>query len=1102
MIAKIYCLLSLTLICLDGAGAGEAERGEEGMSCNFQIKPLLANHCFRCHGPDEKSRKAKLRLDMADDAYAKKAWVPGKVLESEAVKRMLSTDPDEQMPPPEANLDLTDAEKEMLQEWVEKGATYEAHWAFTPPVAPPVPEFQAAPEKPSKQGKGGKDNKTAAKKRAGRPEAIPRGKYAAPDHFKVRNPIDAFVLDGLRAEGLVPSKQATEEQILRRMTLDLTGLPPTLGEIDDCLKDESKERWKKVVDRLLDSPAFGERMATEWLDAARYADSYGRHEDADSPVWPYRDWVVRAFNQNLPYDQFLTWQTAGDLLPNPTQDQLIATAFNRLANQSNEAGSNEEEFRQDIIADRVKTNGTAIMGLTLECARCHDHKYDPISTKDYYSFGAFLNNINELGLYSESTAGVPAPTMYLFNDAEQAQHNELARGIRQAELRLDEVTKAAAPQWTAWKAAHGNPGAATPTDYFNFEVVEKKGEKSAKRMVPNIARPMDTVNVCKAVPERIQGVKGQALVLDSVNALLVEGRGQFHRSDPFSFSLWLNPTVDQERAVILHRSVAGLEAASRGYEIILDHMYVDFALSHVAPGNSIRIRTNTKLPLNKWTHLVATYDGSSRVEGLKLYLDGQLAEVQIISNHLYKDITYREEWGDFDPSKVQNNVHTTVELTLGTRYNDMGAKGLGVDELKVFPLTLTAAEAEELHTGKLPNEEASAFQRYLRDSDQEYQKALEVLHAARKAEDDFVSKAHELMVMSEMETPRETFVLNRGQFDQRGQKVSPATPASLWEMPEDFPKNRLGLAKWYTDPRNPLVARVAVNRIWQMFFGKGLVSTPEDFGIQGQLPSHPGLLDWLACDFRDHGWDVKRLCRNIVFSSTYRQNSLPANPKALELDPDNRLLSRGPRHRLSAEMLRDLALHAAKMITEEGGGEPVHSYLPENLYPDSGIQEFYKQDHGAGLWKRSLYLYRKRTLPLPFLTTFDASTREYCRVRREITATPLQALVLLNAPDFLEPCRVLAEKSLASDKSQINLIIRRAFRSFTGRLPSAVEQKVLETLHAEQLAFYEKHPEEAALLVSKSGETPPNPALPAPAVAALTMVNRLILSDDDTVMKK
>jgi hypothetical protein len=528
---KIRCFLVIILSFCQ-AEAKEDAHGTQVVSYNFQVKPLLANHCFRCHGPDEKTRKGKLRLDVAEEAFAKEAWKSGHPESSEAIKRLFSADEEEVMPPPDEPTPMTAEEREVLKTWVAQGAKYEQHWAFAPPVKPAVPEFPAsadsAPKSKSKSSKVSKKPAGSTTKASGSAD------------FPLRNPIDAFVLQKLVAAGLEPSKHASPETLLRRMTLDLVGLPPTLAEIDAMLADKSATRWETVADRLLASPAFGERLATEWLDAARYADSYGRHEDADSPVWPYRDWVVKAFNDNLPYDKFLLWQTAGDLLPGSTQEQKMATAFNRLANQSNEAGSNEEEFRQDIIADRVKTNATAILGLTMECARCHDHKYDPVSTKDYYSFAAYLNNINELGLYSESTAGIPAPTIYLFNEAQANQHEALVAKVRQAESRLEEVVKSGGARWAAWKASRGMPPAATPSDHFSFEPAEKsgkKGEKSTKRGAPNVARPKDEVNLFKAVFEHLPGIKGQGMILDGSNALQVLGRGEFRRSNPFSFSL-------------------------------------------------------------------------------------------------------------------------------------------------------------------------------------------------------------------------------------------------------------------------------------------------------------------------------------------------------------------------------------------------------------------------------------------------------------------------------------------------------------------------------------------------------------------------------------
>jgi hypothetical protein len=1044
----MFLFKNISLVLLLSTSLAEAVEVE--VNFNQQVRPILANSCYNCHGPDEKTREGKLRLDIAEEAL-KKAWVPGKPEESEGIRRLNHQDPEKVMPPPEFPRQISAADKAILEKWVRQGAKYEGHWAFTPPVRPEVPNVSALKS------------------------------------FPVRHPVDAFVLEKLNQEKLVPAAEAKPEQWLRRVFFDLTGLPPATQDVAEFLADTSPERFEKTVDRLLASPAFGERMATDWLDAARYADSYGRHEDADSPVWPYRDWVVQAFNANMPYDQFLTWQTAGDMLPNATQESRLATAFNRLVNQSNEAGSNEEEFRQEIIADRIATNSTAILGLTMECARCHDHKYDPISTKEYYSFGAFLNNINELGLYAERTAGIPAPSVYLLDESQKKQHAALFAEIAQAEAHYQKVQEEARVRFAA---ASVDPPSAQPTDYFSFE-------KLVKRVTPNHARNEQEFTFRAKTPQ-IDGAVGKAAELEAPCDLKMPDSGVFHRTDAFTFALWLRPEVKQERAIILHRSNGGLEAASRGYEILLTEMHPEVALSHVAPGNSLRIRGRQPLPLGKWTHVAATYDGSSRTGGLVLWINGVRQEPEVLSDHLYKDIDYRAEWGDFDSDKVQNNVDNEVSFMLGGRYNDMGPKQMGYDEVRIYHQVLTAAEIQELHAGKRPTDETSAFQRYVRDVDEPCRTAYAALKAARDAENEFSAKAHEIMVMEERSSPRETFVLARGKFDALGEKVTPTTPASIFAMPDDFPKNRLGLAKWYVDPRNPLVARVQVNRLWQMLFGKGLVATQEDFGIQGRLPTHPALLDWLAVEFRESGWDIQKLLRGLVLSSVYRQSS---HGPSEATDAENLLLARGPKFRLSAEMLRDHALKAAGMLNPEMGGEPVKAYQPEGFYKDSGVQATYHPTHGEALWKRSVYLYRKRTAPLPFLTVFDASTREYCRVRRDVTATPLQALALLNAPEFLEPCRVLAERQTASGMSLAEML-QDSYRRFTSLDLMPKAQTILERAYGQQLAYYQKNPEKAEALLAASGEHPRAKDLPPPAVAALTMIHRLLLSDDDSVMRK
>ncbi|HEY2572518.1 MAG TPA: DUF1553 domain-containing protein, partial [Verrucomicrobiaceae bacterium] len=803
-------------------------------------------------------------------------------------------------------------------------------------------------------------------------------------------------------------------------------------------------------------------------------DTYGRHEDADSAVWRYRDWVVQAFNDNLPYDQFITWQTAGDLLPNPTREQYIATVFNRLVPQSNEAGSNEEEFRQDHVNDRVKTNATAILGLTMECARCHDHKYDPLTMRDYYGFSAFLNNVDELGLFPRQTAGIPAPSLLLLSPEQNEKHRLLVEQIATAEKNLDAIREGAKDRFHAWCLSHDLPQPANPVAHYDFASVKEKKAVQKKnftdRLHPN-APPATSRQTPKPLP------RGTDVGIHFENDNSVEfpdTLGNFRRGDAFSFAFWFQTNLLQDRAVLMHHTRGGLDAASRGYEIIMDHGHLEFALAHFAPGNSIRVRTRDVLPLKVWIHIVASYDGSSRAAGLMLCVNGQRAQCETVRDCLYRDILYRKEWGDFDDEKLQDNGTPTIKLALAYRYNDMGLKDGGMDEFMIFDRAITPAESAILAGGKqprvrqswwewllgrktLPPETDEWFDVWLRDIDDRARAAEAALSDLRNQEDNLVNDAPEVMVMREMPVRRPTFVLQRGQFNQPGDEVTPDTPAALPPFPPDAPRNRRGLAQWLVDGKNPLTARVAVNRIWQIFFGRGLVVTTEDFGIQGRPPTHPELLDWLACDFVEHGWDMKRLCRMIVLSGTYRQSSRPADAALLERDPQNALLAHGPRNRLSAEQIRDTALAVSGLLVPEMGGEPVKPYQPEMLYEDSGIQAHYDQDHGDKLWRRSLYTYRKRTMPPPDMLVFDSPTREFCRVRRESTNTPLQALTLMNDPQYVEACRVLAEKLLRAHPTDSKAIIVESFRLWTARVPQAGEIEVLQKMLQDQRAWFAAH---------------------------------------------
>lgn len=1093
-------LLAMGVVTALGAGAGVA--AEKSPDFNREVRPILAEHCLACHGQDAKARKGELRLDLREEAVAGGAIVPGKSAESGMIERLHSTDPDEVMPPPEASKgrSLTAAEIDVLTRWIDAGAPYAAHWAFLPPVAPVVPPLDTGAE-------------------AG----------------FVRGPIDAFVLDHLRSRGWRPAEAATRETWLRRVTLDLTGLPPTPADLDAFLADPAPEAFEKVVDRLLASPAYGERLATDWLDVARYADTYGRHEDATMVVWPYRDWVIRAFNENLPFDQFITWQTAGDLLPSPTRDQMIATAFNRLAQQSNEAGSNPEEFRIEQVADRVHTNGTALLGLTLECARCHDHKFDPFTMKDYYSLAAFLNNIDELGLFAVFTGGVPPPSMLLFTPEEETQlaswrarqqalEAKMAQHRAEAGLRFAEALKserppapaapaaltAAPPPRTWWQRVTGvfgggsapaatpppaGPSASAPAKAVAFIRFESAEQKS----IPNDADPTKPAEMKTKMKLTAPGHTGHGFHFDGFNAVNIHAVPELHRQDSFSFGLWVKPTRVHSRAALAHRSRSGLDSAMRGVELILEDNRPSFALVHFSPGNEIRIAATEALPVDTWTHLAATYDGSSRASGLKIYLNGQPAQTRVVRDHLYRDIVYREKWGD---STEKDSGDRILPFSLGARFNDASFTEGTIDDFAFFLGCLSAPEIARLADPAAPVADNAWLDWWLREKDESWIALHRELTEVRSAINEIESNAIDLMVMKELDGPRRpTHILRRGTWNQPGEEVAPDTPAALGPLPAEFPRNRLGYAQWLTNRQNPLVSRVAVNRLWQMFFGRGLVAHSEDFGTRSPLPSHPDLFDWLAVHFIDSGWNIKNLCREIALSSTYRQASIPRDIAWFEADPDNQHLARGPRRRLPAEQIRDLALAASGLLVPTVGGPSVKPYQPAGLWEDSGTQHSYVQDKGDSLYRRSLYTFWRRTMPPPSMTIFDAPTREFCKPRRERTTTPLQSLVLLNDPQFIEAARVLAARLVASHPTSPAARIEEASRRLISRSLSPEQSETVLQYYGQELEKFAAAPEAARLLLTATGEAPPpDTALPTAEVAATTSVVRLLLNFSETTV--
>ena len=1032
----LYAAFSLlTWAVLTSAQAVAAE----DVSFNRDIRSLLSENCFACHGPDGHARQANLRLDVRDAAVDHGAIVPGDASASLLVERIESDDPDLLMPPPDSGKQLTPEQRSVLKRWIESGAEYQTHWAFVPvpkEIPPPqLPEFEAWP----------------------------------------KNDIDRFVAAQFTEHSLRPADAADKGQWLRRVSFDLTGLPPTVDELEAFLNDDSPEAFERVVDGLLASPAYGERMASMWLDVARYADTFGYQSDVEMEVWPWRDWAIRAFNDNLPYDQFVTLQTAGDLLPNATTDQQLATTFNRLHRQTNEGGSVAEEFRTANVADRTTTNGTAFLGLTLECSRCHDHKYDPISQRDFYRLSAYFADIDEFGLYSHFTRAVPTPSLLLYSGDQEAQHKAALAEVAAREVALQEAVASSTAHW----------------------------QQHADQLIQTLPDP-PSPDFHLPLEGDVPGVAGQATRCDGDEQIVVKDPPEFGRSDPLSFSLWVRPAVSQPRMLVLHQSAAAEDSAFRGLQLTLDDGHPEFSLIHFWPGDAVRVQTTQTIAVGEWTHLAVTHDGSGLASGLRIFVNGQAAEQTVERDQLTRDIKHRAEWGD---SSVG-----TVELALGARFRDIGFRDGDVDDLQIFQRTLSMAEVAAIYSAARPDSAAQPdgetieltdvmrVEHQLLHADDAVRSARDALVAARRNENEFVSGVRAIMTMKPAVVPQKTWVLNRGAYDSRADEVQQGIPEFL---PAPLPEtnDRLALARWMTDERHPLTSRVIVNRFWHVFFGRGIVASLEDFGSQGVPPSHPDLLDWLARSLMDDGWNLKNLCRRIVLSATYRQSSVPAEPEFFESDALNIRLARGPKHRLSAEQVRDAALFASELLVPKVGGPSVKPYQPAGLWEEAGTGKSYQQATGEGLYRRSLYTFWRRTSPPPSMITFDATSRETCTPRRELTTTPLQALVLMNDPQYVEAARALAELLLIRHPADTDGRWVEAFRRLVSRPPDDAEAKVIARLHKEQLDYFRQHPEDAGTFLHV-GERPPNDALPVDDLAATTVVVEALFSYDESMMKR
>lgn len=1035
----------------------------EQLDFNVHVKPILSDNCFSCHGPDEAARQGGLRLDLAKSALTpseesgKTPIKPGKPGKSELVHRILSEDAAYQMPTPESHLQLSDRDKAVLIRWIESGAAYKKHWAFIPPEKPEPP----AP--------------------------------AVADWSE--QPIDRFVAQKLKENQLAPSPRASKELLLRRLSLDLTGLPPTLEELDAFLADDSEQAYVRQVDRLLASPHYGEQMAMHWMDLARFADTHGYTVDRYRDMSPWRDWVIDAYNQNMGYDRFITEQLAGDLLPNPSKNQLLATAFNRIHPQNMEGGIVQEEFRVEYVADRTNTLGKAIMALSLECARCHDHKYDPISQKEYFQLSSFFNQVDEAGQISWDNA-MPVPTMLWTDDEKDALLAMLQTNIDEAREGLNAIVRAEKHLFEAWLSDQGYKDtrfyrpAASLLAHFDFDEVPLRD-----RLNPSVTGIMESIGEKSKQPPLVDGYRGKAAALNGDAWLKMGGVGSFSKDQPFSVGLWVTIPEELENGAIFHTGDGAVLYNRRGYHLYLKDNKLEMILAHTAPYNVISNLTLEGIPRDTWIHLLMTYDGSSTAAGIKTYLNGKRMASEPIRDNLYKDILFGR---DKEPG-----------IQIGAVWRGKGLKGAAADELTVFNKELSELEIREWLQPDLleelrrkspdaltPEERAALESFYWHNLSSAYQKQFKALIAARMEHSATVEPIQEVMVMDEMDPKRPTYVLERGEYHAHGEEVQPGTPEAVLPMADSYEKNRLGLAKWLLDERHPLTARVAVNRLWQQFFGKGLVATASDFGNQGEMPSHPQLLDWLAVTFRESGWDVKNLQKMIVLSETYQQASL-TSPELLEKDPDNTWLARGPSGRMPGEMIRDNALLASGMLGKRIGGPSVKPYQPEGLWSVNGGQ--YTEDTGENLFRRSLYTLWKRSVPHPTLHIFDSPERSESTIRRQETNTPLQALVLMNDPIYVEISKVMGARIARHPDPKKG--IQEAFRKLTGRFPTDKELGVLLGLREQEMQSFSTNPEKMKGWLATGSYPVPDKPDPLPW-AANSVVASAILNSDATITKR
>jgi cytochrome c553 len=1022
---------------------------------NRDILPILTDQCLSCHGPDGNSRQADLRLDRRDNAIELGAIVPGKADESELVKRIVSVDPDEIMPPPESHKKLDDRQRKLIRDWIDAGAEYQPHWAFIPPVKPAIPDVEQAGWS--------------------------------------KNPIDSFILASLQSNGLSPNAEADLRTLIRRVSLDLTGLPPTPEEIESVLSDPRPGKYERYVDELLTRPTWGEHRARYWMDYARYGDTHGIHLDNYREMYSYRDWVIEAFNENLPFDRFTVEQLAGDLLPNSTLDQQIASGFNRCNITTNEGGIIDEEYAVLYARDRVETTSTVWLALTTGCAVCHDHKFDPISQKEFYQLSAFFNNTTQK--VRDGNVRDTPPIIRVPLPQDERRYSELLSEIRKVNSASEDRRKKAKPDFDKWlgsysrvRAALENSTVKLPEPTIHLPLTDDlSGSLGAVIDGRWIRLPLE-----KPISGPVGQVGGKSWKISDVAPSITREVRRTSQS-PFSVSLWLHLNGDRNSGLV----VGSLDdKPARGWQISLSNNKVVVQVLGANGKELIKLTSEKQLPKHQWHHLSFSYDGSGKAAGMSVFSGESVLEMKVNDDTLKSVVEFSGgiRFGSVDKNPVEGGVLLQEVRVFDEQRTPEDFKAIGLHDRIAWLLSKNKRSEQE-------NSQVEDW--YFQTLDQEYGRISKQLIELENERASIETKGTIAHVMAERPEKPVAHILMRGEYDKRGDEVSPDTPSALPPMPDSLPRNRLGLAQWLVMKEHPLTARVTVNRFWQEVFGQGLVPSTGDFGLSGAQPTNQPLLDFLSVEFQENDWNVKELFRLMVTSSTYRQSSQVSADK-LSVDATNALLSRGPRFRMDGEMIRDYALYVSGLMSRKIGGKSVRPYQPigvwEAVAMTASDTRFYKEDEGESLYRRSLYTFWKRAAPPPSLEIFNAPTREVCTVKRERTNTPLQALVTLNDPQFIEAARQLAERAMSLKIPSTSEQIQWLSSVVLSRQLLDAERDIVEEGRERLEEFYRSNPDEAKLLLS-IGKSPRNEDLDPIQHAVWTMVAHQLLNLDEALCK-